>query len=77
LATNSKFRISTNFCRSIDVIRHALAMGADKGIHVVTDVKIDQDLQPLAVAKIFKAIIDKNNFDLALLGKQSIDDDYV
>lgn len=51
------------------MIRHALAMGADKGIHVMTDASIDQQLQPLAVAKIFKAVIDKHNFELALLGK--------
>ena len=52
-------------------------MGADKGIHVLTDMAIDQELQPLAVAKVFKAIIEKEKFDLALLGKQAIDDDYV
>jgi len=52
-------------------------MGADKGIHVLTDMSIDQTLQPLAVAKIFKAVIEKHNFELALLGKQAIDDDYV
>lgn len=59
------------------MIRGALAMGADKGIHVLTDMAIDQELQPLAVAKIFKYIIDKEKFDIALLGKQAIDDDYV
>lgn len=53
----------------MDVIRGALAMGADKGIHVLTDMAIDQELQPLAVAKIFKSIIEKEKFDLALLGK--------
>lgn len=34
-------------------------------------------MQPLAVAKIFKHLIATKNFDLALLGKQSIDDDYI
>ena len=52
-------------------------MGADKGIHVMTDMKIDQELQPLAVAKVFRHVMEENQFDLALLGKQSIDDDYV
>lgn len=52
-------------------------MGADSGIHVLTDMTIDQDLQPLAVAKVFKALIEKEDFKIALLGKQSIDDDYV
>lgn len=59
------------------MIRGALAMGADSGIHVLTDMTIDQDLQPLAVAKVFKALIEKEDFKIALLGKQSIDDDYV
>lgn len=51
-------------------------MGADSGIHIQTDMRIDQDLQPLAVAKIFAKIFKDKNFDLAVLGKQSIDDDY-
>jgi len=63
--------------RSVDVIRNALAMGADSGIHIVTDMTTDQDLQPLAVAKILKHLITEKKFDIALLGKQSIDDDYV
>lgn len=52
-------------------------MGADRGIHVLTDMTTDQELQPLAVAKIFRHVIEQNSFDLAILGKQSIDDDYV
>ena len=59
------------------MIRTALAMGADSGIHVVTDMSTDQELQPLAVAKIFRHIMTENGFDFAILGKQSIDDDYV
>jgi electron transfer flavoprotein beta subunit len=58
-----------------ETIRTALAMGADRGIHVLTDMRIDSELQPLAVAKIFKHIYEKDAFDLVLLGKQSIDDD--
>ena len=52
-------------------------MGADSGIHVLTDMSTDQDLQPLAVARVLKHIMTDKNFDFALLGKQSIDDDYV
>ena len=63
--------------QSMDVIRTALAMGADKGIHVMTDMSTDQDLQPLAVAKIFKHIVEEQKFDVVVMGKQSIDDDYV
>ena len=64
-------------CSSVDVIMNALAMGADSGIHIVTDMATDQELQPLAVAKVFKHLMEEKNFDMALLGKQSIDDDYV
>jgi electron transfer flavoprotein beta subunit len=51
-------------------------LGADSGIHIQTDVRIDMDLQPLAVAKVFAKIMTDKKFDLAILGKQSIDDDY-
>jgi len=52
-----------------------LAVGADKAIHVVTDMRIDQDLQPLATAKILGEVAKKSEADLVVLGKQSIDDD--
>ena len=54
-----------------ETIRTALAMGADRGIHVETN----DDVEPLAVAKLLKAIIEKENPDLVILGKQAIDDD--
>ena len=54
-----------------ETIRTALAMGADRGIHVLTD----QPLEPLAVAKLLKAIVVKEAPKLAILGKQAIDDD--
>ena len=54
-----------------ETIRTALAMGADRGILVQSDV----DLQPLAVAKMLKAIVDKEQPGLVILGKQAIDDD--
>lgn len=43
----------------------------------MTDMTTDQELQPLAVAKIFKKIIEDQDFGITLLGKQAIDDDYV
>lgn len=52
-------------------IRTALALGADRGIQVETDV----ELQPLAIAKLLKAIVDKEQPELIILGKQSIDSD--
>ncbi len=52
-------------------IRTALALGADRGILVETS----ETLQPLAIAKLLKAVIDKESPDLVILGKQAIDDD--
>lgn len=54
-----------------ETIRTALAMGADRGILVQTD----DELQPLAVAKLLKSVVEKENPDLVVLGKQAIDDD--
>ena len=54
-----------------ETIRTALAMGADRGVHVLTDAV----LEPLAVAKLLKAVIDKEAPGLVILGKQAIDDD--
>lgn len=58
-----------------ETIRTALAMGVDKGIHVSTDSRTDQDVQPLEISKILKEIALKNECDLVLLGKQAIDGD--
>lgn len=54
-----------------DVLRHALAMGVDRAMLVETDV----NLQPLGVAKLLKAIAEREQPDLILLGKQAIDSD--
>ena len=54
-----------------ETLRTALALGADRAILVETDV----ELQPLAVAKLLKAVADKEQPKLILLGKQAIDDD--
>jgi electron transfer flavoprotein beta subunit len=54
-----------------ETIRTALAMGADRGILVQTDV----ELQPLAVAKLLKAVIAKEGPEIVIIGKQAIDDD--
>jgi electron transfer flavoprotein beta subunit len=63
--------ISIGKISCIETIRTALAMGADRGIHVQTDV----ELEPLAVARILKAIVEREKPDLVILGKQAIDDD--
>lgn len=54
-----------------ETLRTALAMGVDRAIHVETDAQ----LQPLAVAKLLKAVADKEQPQLIILGKQAIDDD--
>ena len=57
--------------QSQETIRTALAMGADRGIHVLAS----HDTEPLAIAKILKAVIVKEEPGLVVMGKQSIDDD--
>lgn len=57
--------------QSQETIRTALAMGADRGIHVLAS----HDTEPLAIAKIIKAVIAKEEPGLVVMGKQSIDDD--
>ena len=54
-----------------ETLRTAMAIGADRAIHIETN----EELQPLAVAKLLKAIFDKEQPGLVILGKQAIDDD--
>ena len=54
-----------------ETLRTAMAIGADRGILIETDA----ELQPLAVAKLLKAVLDKEQAQIVLLGKQAIDDD--
>ncbi len=57
-------------------LRTALAIGADRAILVKTDAPIDLGgVEPLAIAKILKALVEKESPDLVIMGKQSIDDD--
>ncbi|MHA6689800.1 electron transfer flavoprotein subunit beta/FixA family protein [Devosia sp. A449] len=63
--------VSIGPAQAQDTLRSALAMGADRAILVKTDARIE----PLAVAKILKAIAEREQPDLIILGKQSIDDD--
>jgi len=59
-----------------ETIRTAMAIGADRGILVQTDAPTDiGGVEPLAVAKTLKAIVDKEKPDFIIMGKQSIDDD--
>jgi electron transfer flavoprotein beta subunit len=63
--------VSCGVTQCQETLRTALAIGADRAILVETDV----ELQPLAVAKILKALVDKEQPGLVILGKQAIDDD--
>lgn len=65
--------VSCGPTKAQETLRTALAMGADRGILVEVDE--DKPLQPLSVAKLFKAIADKEKPDLIIMGKQAIDDD--
>jgi len=63
--------ISIGEDKAQESIRKALAIGADKGIHV----KADSYIEPLGIAKILKKIVEKEKPDMVFLGKQAIDDD--
>src|SRR5205823_3691911 len=63
--------VSIGTAQAAETTRTGLAMGADRGILV----KADQTVEPLAVAKILKAIVDQEKPGLVILGKQAIDDD--
>ena len=63
--------VSCGVAQSQEVLRTAMAIGADRGILVETDA----DLQPLAIAKLLKALVDKEQPGLVILGKQAIDGD--
>lgn len=68
--------VSIGPAKAQDIIRTAMAVGADRGILVQTDSPTDiGGVEPLAVAKILKAIVDQERPDLVIMGKQSIDDD--
>ncbi len=63
--------VSCGTAASQETLRTALALGADRAILV----ECAEELQPLAVAKLLKAVVDKESPNLAILGKQAIDDD--
>ncbi|MFK7943833.1 MAG: electron transfer flavoprotein subunit beta/FixA family protein [Paracoccaceae bacterium] len=67
--------VSVGVAKSQETLRTALAMGADRAILVEAAETVDDDIEPLAVAKILKAIIDEEQPGLVLCGKQAIDND--
>jgi len=64
--------VSIGPAKAQETIRTALAIGADRGIHIETG---DVAVEPLAVAKILKGVVETEKPDLVILGKQAIDDD--
>ena len=68
--------LSAGPSKAADVLRRAMAMGADRSILVEHDPeKEGGELEPLSVAKLLKAVVEKEDRNLVILGKQSIDDD--
>ena len=63
--------VSAGADKAQETLRTALAMGADRAVHIVTEA----DLQPLAVARLLKVIADEEQPGLVIMGKQAIDDD--
>src|SRR6188474_2088930 len=63
--------VSCGVAQCQETLRTAMAIGADRAILVETD----EELQPLSVAKLLKAVVDKEQPGLVILGKQAIDDD--
>ena len=64
--------VSIGPAKAQETIRTGLAMGMDRGVHVQTD----EDLEPLAVAKMLKAVAESEGAELIIMGKQAIDNDY-
>lgn len=69
--------VSVGPAAAADVLRTALAMGADRAVHVAAPAALQgpTDLEPLAVARLLAAVVAKEQPGLVLLGKQAIDDD--
>jgi len=62
--------ISIGPAKCTETLRTALAMGCDKAIHITTDMKTDQELQPLAIAKVMAHLAQRDSADMIIVGKQ-------
>ena len=74
-AVSDILALSAGPAKATDVLRTAMAMGADRSIHVEVDTEKEGDLEPLVVAKLLKMVVEKEDRNFVILGKQSIDDD--
>lgn len=75
IAVSDIIALSAGPAKCSDVLRTAMAMGADRSIHVQVDTDKEGELEPLTVAKLLRAVVEKEDRNLVILGKQSIDDD--
>ncbi|MGG7565460.1 electron transfer flavoprotein subunit beta/FixA family protein [Rhodovulum sp. DZ06] len=67
--------VSIGVAKAQETLRTALAMGADRAILIEASDSVDTDVEPLAVAKLLKAVIDEEKPELVIAGKQAIDND--
>ena len=67
--------VSIGVAKSQETLRTALAMGADRAILIEAADSVDTDIEPLAVAKLLKAVVDEEQPGLVICGKQAIDND--
>ena len=67
--------VSCGPAQCVETLRTALAMGADRAIHVTVEGSDYENMQPLAVAKIMKKLVEQEEANLVVVGKQAIDDD--
>jgi electron transfer flavoprotein beta subunit len=74
-AATEVIAVSIGVKQAQETLRTALAMGADRAILVIAAEDVTQDIEPLAVAKILKAVIDAEGPGLVIAGKQAIDND--
>ncbi|KAL4991139.1 hypothetical protein BDW68DRAFT_11228 [Aspergillus falconensis] len=75
LKVDNILALSAGGPKCVDTLRTAMAMGADRAFHIEVPDSSDGGLEPLTVAKTLKAVVEKENINLVLLGKQAIDGD--
>jgi electron transfer flavoprotein beta subunit len=67
--------VSVGVKQAQETLRTALAMGADRGVLIEATSSVDEDIEPLAVAKLIASVIKEEGADLVIMGKQAIDND--
>ncbi|KAJ9302760.1 hypothetical protein DTO271G3_134 [Paecilomyces variotii] len=75
LKVDNILALSAGPAKAADTLRTAMALGADRAFHIDVPESDDGGLEPLTVAKLLKSVVEKENINLVLLGKQAIDSD--